>query len=548
MKDVSDYLPRWTKKVITEGGGRDPLGLSRVTFMLTDSLLTGIITTTDRARYYSFYTWVLWHIEQEEDSTQYDKFVEAFRRREGVMALATLASAPELSPVGVEVVRGYLDRGRQSDEYSCDFKVLPSNNMGGYGQYYGGSLYQLKLTHRDENAIDRVTVDFGTELAIAFDGSIRATKYITEKKYLQNKVSTSDLEELQECFTLDSIKKDLAGNERAKLTEVFFASDENYKDDKSILRRQSLTILLHLISEYGKHDSFPNTQNSEALDEYLLYAIYYDVLWVSDEKLAKFEKLKEHDFCYELWKQFCLHQFITQALEHLLYAVIETVGYDATGLTLPECIEEMTQPSFFSALEAITGSNCPRPRDLLAVFDVTDIPNDQFSLKAQAMYLPIHSLSEAQILASPGRSPQEAASVTVAILAVLFAKWRGGFGDRTMSYVSQKAGQQLWAQRVMPHMDEWLDPTKTWNEVLSKLVEDFVLNQHDRIMYEKRRLDSSWLHRADGKIVKDQDYRPNWRASRFLNAVRIMSDLNLLETNESKEVMITEAGRKLVEQ
>jgi hypothetical protein len=353
---------------------------------------------------------------------------------------------------------------------------------------------------------------------------------------------------LQACFTLDSIKKGLAGNERAKLTEIFFASDENYKDDKSILRRQSLTILLHLISEYGKHGSFPNTQNSEVLDEYLLYAIYYDFLWVDDEKLAKFDKLKEHDFCYELWKQFCLHEFITQALEHLLFAVIETVGHDATGLTLPDCIEDMTQPGFFSALESITGSRCPMPRDLLGVFDIREIPDAQFSLKAQAIYSPIHSLSEAKVLASPSRSAQEAAAVTVAMLAILFAKWRGGFGDRTMSYVSQKAGQQLWAQRVLPYLDEWLDPRKAWNDVLSKLVEDSVLNQHDRIMYEKRRLDSSWLHRADGKIVKAQDYRPNWRASRFLNAVRIMSDLNLLEVNESKHVMITEAGRKLVEQ
>jgi hypothetical protein len=193
MIDISDYLPRWTKKVVTEGGGRDPLGLSRVAFMLTDSLLTGIITTTDRARYYSFYTWVLWHIEQEENSTQYGQFVQAFRRREAVMALATLASGPELSPVGVEVVRGQLDRGRQSGEYRCDFKVLPSNNMGGYGQYYGGSLYQLKLTHRDENAIDRVTADFGTELALAFDGSIRATKYITEENIFKIRFQLANL-------------------------------------------------------------------------------------------------------------------------------------------------------------------------------------------------------------------------------------------------------------------------------------------------------------------------------------------------------------------
>lgn len=52
-------IPKWTKHVVTEGGGRDPLGLSRVSFLVTDYLLNGIITTTSRARYYSFYPWVL---------------------------------------------------------------------------------------------------------------------------------------------------------------------------------------------------------------------------------------------------------------------------------------------------------------------------------------------------------------------------------------------------------------------------------------------------------------------------------------------------------
>ena len=188
MNDIADYFPKWTKKVITEGGGRDPLGLSRVAFILTDYLLSGIITTTDRARYYSFYTRALWHIEQEENSTNYEAFVDAFRRREAAMALSTLVANPELSPVGVEVVRNQLDRGKQTGEFDCNFKVLPSNNMGGYGQYYGGSIYQLRLTHRDENAIDRVTDNLGTELAGAFDRSIRGTRYIKEKQYLRNTV------------------------------------------------------------------------------------------------------------------------------------------------------------------------------------------------------------------------------------------------------------------------------------------------------------------------------------------------------------------------
>ena len=58
-----NYLPQWTRRVAMDGSGRDPLGLSRVSDALTGHLLPDIITTTDRARYYSFYTWAVSDIQ-----------------------------------------------------------------------------------------------------------------------------------------------------------------------------------------------------------------------------------------------------------------------------------------------------------------------------------------------------------------------------------------------------------------------------------------------------------------------------------------------------
>jgi hypothetical protein len=57
------FLPQWTRRVAMDGSGRDPLGHSRVSDALTGYLLPDIITTTDRARYYSFYTWAVADIQ-----------------------------------------------------------------------------------------------------------------------------------------------------------------------------------------------------------------------------------------------------------------------------------------------------------------------------------------------------------------------------------------------------------------------------------------------------------------------------------------------------
>ena len=40
---------RWTKRVVTEYTGRDPLGLSRVSDVIADYLLKGITTQTTRS-------------------------------------------------------------------------------------------------------------------------------------------------------------------------------------------------------------------------------------------------------------------------------------------------------------------------------------------------------------------------------------------------------------------------------------------------------------------------------------------------------------------
>src|SRR5450631_2917106 len=93
--DAISFLPRWTKRVRTDGGGRDPLGLSRVTEAITDHLLQGIITTTDRARYYSFYCWSLWHVQQAVVPRKFGDYVRALRRREAFMALSTMQADKE---------------------------------------------------------------------------------------------------------------------------------------------------------------------------------------------------------------------------------------------------------------------------------------------------------------------------------------------------------------------------------------------------------------------------------------------------------------------
>ncbi len=539
--------PMWTKKAVAEMTGRDPLGLSSLGDNIKEFLLSGINVNNYRARYYSFYCWALWHIEHEEEPERYKAFVDAFRRREAVMALATLANNAKTSPIGVVAVRPRLEKGIKEGIVDCDFKVLPSKSLGGYEQNYAGSLYHLKLYHRPEGSFDMVTEGVAENLAQAFHQTIEHTPYIKKRLYKDTTVSKNDLIKSAQFLTLDALEEAFCRDERSKLIDIFFVFNEEVIDENSMLRRHSLTLFLHAIAEYASRGISVDATKGYVLDQYLLYAFYYEVLQLEGSKLASYNVPKELTFCHNLWKQFCLHQFFTVALESLLYSILETVSTEETGLLLDELVDGLIQEDFFDALEEMTGDSCHRPYDLLNALGVQKLPDQATSQRLQKKLLPTHRFSEARLRNFELNSVQGEAARGLLLLAVLYVKWKGIERDPALNYVGRRAEGGLWIGRIIPGIDSWFDPKITWKHVLPGLIEEFILNQHDRVMYDKGKLESCWLQRSSGRIIKEQDYKPRWRSSRHYNAVSIMHDLGLLKFDGENEVTITLQGRRILD-
>ncbi|MBI5098544.1 MAG: hypothetical protein HZB30_04810 [Nitrospirae bacterium] len=332
---LKEILPKWTKRVVTETGGKDPLGLSRVSFIISDFLLTGIITTTDRARYYSFYCWSLWHIDLIDPPKNYQDFVDKFRRRESVIALATIANNPETSPVGVTAAKGFLEEGKDSNELNCDFRVLPSNALGGYGQYYAGSLYKLVLTYRPDDGIDRVTKGVAEDLAASFQDVINSTPYIKKRLFVNPKLNYKDLENSKKRLSLDAIMAPFASNERKKLIDIFFGRNKENENERTLFRRKTLLQVLYILAAYEKYGTVINLKDVDWKIVFSPY--YYDVLFLDDQKVMPYDPLDDFRLCHSLWKQFCLHQFFIQVLEGIMYCVLEIVGKDGRS-KIKKCV------------------------------------------------------------------------------------------------------------------------------------------------------------------------------------------------------------------
>lgn len=197
-------------------------------------------------------------------------------------------------------------------------------------------------------------------------------------------------------------------------------------------------------------------------------------------------------------------------------------------------------------MRGVMGTDCKTPHEFLLSVGVGQVPDERLSQTLQGKLSPQHARSEAQILLLEHKTPEGVAARAVLLLAVIYGKWRGIANDAALKYVADRAGNELWAGRLLPYLDAWLSAETTWSDTLYKLIEPFILDQHDRIMYEKRRLDSCWLRRTEGRILKDQDYAAVWRASRFYNSVKIMNDLGLVRIDAGKDLTVTPQGQKLL--
>ena len=542
LEDVSTYLPRWTKRAFTDPRGRDPLGLSRVSNIITDYLLTGIITQTNRARYYSFYCWALWHIQKIEKTEDYRVFINSFRIREAFAALSTVANNGT-SPVGVEAVKPKLAAGEIEGNIDCNFRVLPSNALGGYGQYYGGSLYNLGLIIRNDKGIDQITEGVAKELAEAFQNTVASTPYIKKNLYKNSIIGFTDFNKSKNKFSLETIKERGGATERKILIDLFFGFCNHPKDDRTILRQHSLGLILHTVKSLSDRSYKPYFNYVD--NDLVYYPRYFSLLKI-DEEIFPYVIPEQFNTCHTLWRQFCVQHFFTQALESLLFAVIEIVGAETSGRTIDHIVSIMIGSEFLEVLRGKTEADCLTPAALLNSLGIDSPPSQQFSENFQKELIPPEKNNEIDILDTELKTPAAVTANAIMLLSILYCKWRGMKDEKGLRYIALQSGKELWVASLFTHIDDWFKEDSTWETVLKYIVTQYVVNQHDRIMYEKGKLDSCWISSSEGRIYKEQDYSPRKRSTRHQQAVEILIDLCLLKKDDENRLDITPEGIKVL--
>ena len=525
-----------------EGSGRDPLGLSRVSDAFTELLLPSIITTTNRARYYSFYLWAM--RDSCEATTKRNlgalDFVEEFRKREAAFAIASkLGKLTELSIVGIDQVNKHLSEVSGNELISTTFRVLPANNMGGFGQYYGGCLQNLLLGAWDEDGFWRVSENRGRKLADAFAASVGDTPYASNHHSGKELVPFKVLADSSDRFSLDGIRGDNAKMERDLLTNILFDLDEDADPSAAGHRQVTLAQLLHVVDAYEAIGCSPS--RNEVGDSCLYWPHYYGCLYGPGDVSVPYDGHNAFVETSAYWRQFCVHQFFTYAAEELLQAILDAASKTAEGLTKTELVSALLSSDFVPELEAATGCALSGPAALMKFFQSGDIPE-----KVQQQFSANHELAEWWIYEQSTSSPLATRlGRAFAILAQLYAKWKES-KDEALWDVAEKAGGEWWVGICFDWGDHWLKDQPDWDSAVGDII-DAVHARHELVKFQKHRLDAAWLEKMGDRYTKLQDLNPDFRANRHPNAATILQDLCLLRDGGLNEpLLLTPQGREIL--
>ena len=243
-------------------GGLDHLAVQAPCINIYGRLLPGITNVTDRARYYSFYPWIVWALEQRDYKFS-DTFIDRFRKADCLFTLiaerhayvtgtdrdnhtAATVGSLNLSKQIADVREGkpvrlsdYAHREEGKHKY---FK----NELGGLGQYYLGVFSELNIMDGTVRSGVKYTNQIGKVLAQAMDKHVLRDSFL---ETIEEDVVASDRLDQLDCFCPCQLAS--SKEEHALLCDLFFVKGL-FADIDMLPRRRTLRTILYLADDLAK--------------------------------------------------------------------------------------------------------------------------------------------------------------------------------------------------------------------------------------------------------------------------------------------------------
>jgi hypothetical protein len=524
--------------------GLDHLGVQAPCIALYAQLLPGITNVTDRARYYSFYPWVLRSFESRYMDHSLDEFRRVIRRAECLFALIAIRHARVVADED-EGRHGARMVGRQEllripadaeklvlDEYAAldGPKRYFKNKLGGLGQYYFGPLRDLRILDHSPHGngyppgYDRQR---GRALAEALAKSVPEDGFF---KALETPVlAWSDLDDLAP-FCPCALRSNVA--EHQQLLDLFLARSETFRASGGATRRASLGLMLDLAGrgmrdpKYGFEDMLRGAAYSGALIDGSPWRVAPSFLRAQRS-----------------WAAYQRNELLSLATQGLFAAVLRAIERDRRG-------------KLQSALEAadvateLLSSLTPKLNRPLTDW-IVEVRNELPPISKWSR--PEHELQRGWHLRGlrlGDHQLQDIATTSVRLLAALLARGVDEYPyadfELDPEYFDPREVHLL-SLRRMVHC-EWARMSGA--EWIRWLSIHWGISRHLRVALRKlngERRDTFRIRPLEGELHVVEAPEPAFTTPRVGNSVQILRDLDLIELDDEQATVVTPRGQAELE-
>jgi hypothetical protein len=530
--------------------GQDHLGVRAPCESVYKQLLPGITNVTDRARYYSFYPWLLRAFEQHEGSLKRQPFFHTLRRADCLYTLIagwhnsrggknplihnSMIGADTLFPVAARLEEGEsirLSRYASTDETAQRYF---KNKLGGLGQYYLGSLREVGLMLGGSRGEEiTYTTERGLVLAHEFDAGVERRRFFEVLE--ADEVTTAILEELQPFCSCR-----LAENEpeQRALVELFFNRqgafyDEQYREQ----RRSSLHLLLNL--------ALSVEQSEYRLDADLFRACAYSGALPGGGAWKYAPSLERYRLGWQLYHR---SEMLAIAAQGLFWAGLSELQEQGAELANSEAYSRWFVETFTDKLrhrfDESFAKAVARTKETLPPLELWEDDAHEVQLgwrvfgkssgkDAQAYRAEVIELSLDMLLALAARDTDDSSNST-------FAPPLQTLAEHPINWF-----------KFREHLAEtWKNLTV--GEVMGWLATRWGVDAHLRVALGKLRYQSQDTFRIkpiEGRLVVKEAPMPSFTNPRLREAIQILQDINALSTDVvTGTASITVLGYELLEE
>jgi len=535
--------------------GRDHMGVQGPCINIYGQLLPGITNVTDRARYYSFYPWLLWGCRQHYINPTWNFIIERFRRAECLFTLIAARHSkkkkePEdhhgigmvgrntLTPLIDIIEKGEsikLSQYATLDDASKDryFK----NKLGGLGQYYAGPLLKLGILGGNSKSGFQYTRERGEVLAEAFDVGVDSTLFF---RTVDDDTVTLDILDALYAFCPCRLKHN--HNEQSSLVDLFF-DRKNLFAASGLRRRQTLCLYLDLIKSLEK-------QNVRFDHHVFRNCVYTGCLpggksWGFSQGLLKIQ---------DSWRIFQKNELISIALQGVFWVGLSAIEEQQRKQIRFSSVESFAQWFVQSAnLKEMVGEKLSKLFSSVLSDARQTLPAiDELTHPLHEMCMATEIIQRCQTKASDN-NPWEVIRLALGILTNIIL--RDGASSNPYGNILLPEDYMWYYPINLDSFTQYSDkewPNMKLSEVIVFLVGHWGIENHFRVAMRKLRYDQRdtfQVRPTENGLEWEKSPKPIYTNPRFVQGVRMLWDLDAIEPiNGNRCFQLTNLGQTLVEE